>query len=208
MLATLAEIKTYLGETTTDFDSFLTMQGQLLTESIEGYCGRLFQSATYTQKFYRDGKCQRLKDIYLYQFPVISITEITEDAGDPITDYLLEKDNALLTRSFPELWLQGTDVLEIEYVAGFAVVPSPVMYTFYSIIEANYNKKKNGIDINFGRDVQRISIPGALSIDFDYTLDANERKNRFGAILNGYLNVLDPYRSERVLTGQIGRKYE
>lgn len=213
MLSTLTEIKTYLGfasPATPDatWDSFLTFQGELMTETIEGYCGRLFQSATYVQKFYREHRVGKLKDIYTYQFPIISITEITEDDGDPITDYLIEKDVGLISRSFPEVWLGCTDILEITYVAGFAVVPKPVMYTYYSLIEANYNKKKAGVDINFGRDVQRISIPGALSIDFDYTLDANERKNRYGAILNGYLNILDPYRSERVLTGQIGRKYE
>jgi hypothetical protein len=70
-----------------------------------------------------------------------------------------------------------------------------------SIIEERYNKKKSGISLNFGSDVQRVSIAGTISVDFDYSLQSNERVSAYGTILGNYINVLDQYRSERVLTG-------
>ncbi len=46
-----------------------------------------------------------------------------------------------------------------------------------------------------------------MSIDFDYTLQANERKTGFGMILGNYVNILDQYRSERPLIGAIKENY-
>ena len=65
------------------------------------------------------------------------------------------------------------------------------------------NNKINNIAPNFGSNVQRLSIPGTMSIDFDYTLQANERSSSFGMFLGNYINVVDYYRSERVAIGQV-----
>ena len=64
-----------------------------------------------------------------------------------------------------------------------------------------YNKKSSGVDLNFGSDVQRVSIPGAISIDFDYSLSNNERKSAYGVILGSNSNILDDWRSERSVIG-------
>jgi hypothetical protein len=58
------------------------------------------------------------------------------------------------------------------------------------------------VALNFGSNVQRISVPGVMGIDFDYTLSTNERNNKYGMILGDYLNVFDNYRSERTLVGE------
>jgi hypothetical protein len=67
----------------------------------------------------------------------------------------------------------------------------------YELIEERYNKKVAGVALNFGSDVQRLSVPGVMSIDFDYTLQNNERDSKFGMFIKGYANVLDSFRSER-----------
>jgi len=106
----------------------------------------------------------------------------------------------VVTSSTNNFFLEG-NILEIVYVAGYAALPAPIKSVELSILEERYNKKKSGISLNFGSDVQRVSIAGTISVDFDYSLQSNERVSAYGTILGNYINVLDQYRSERVLTG-------
>ena len=77
-LVTLQEVKDYLGETTTDYDTFLQEQIDLFSAVIENYCGRKFESTSYTQTFYEIlNEDINFLNIALYHYPVISITICT-----------------------------------------------------------------------------------------------------------------------------------
>lgn len=199
MLDTLANVKYRLGITGTTYDTFLTAQITLISDAIEGYCRRKFLTNEYEQTFYRnDYKPSRMME--LFHFPVTEVESITED--DEVVDdetYRLNKPTARIIRtSGTFFWAEETVVL---YTAGLAACPTPVLSVLDSLVQERYNKKVSGVDMNFGSDVQRISIPGAISIDFDYTLSNNERKSAFGVILGSNLNILDNYRSERSIIG-------
>lgn len=213
MLVTLQDMKDYLGETTGTLDTFLTLQLEIISEAIEGYCGRKFLENTYTQYFYQD-EIGFTEELPLYHYPINSVTSI-EEAGVLLTDgFRVESEVGLLIRE-RYFWLQhrisvptlAIPKIKVIYDAGYSVLPAPLQYVVFSWVQEKYNRKKAGIDLNFGSDVQRISIPGALSIDFDYTLDNNQRVNSFGNIVGNYMNVLDPYRSERPILGRMGRTY-
>jgi hypothetical protein len=96
----------------------------------------------------------------------------------------------------------GAEETVILYDAGYETLPSTIQSVLDSVVQERYNKNTSGVDLNFGSDVQRISIPGAISIDFDYSLNNNDRKSAFGVILGANLNILDPYRSERAILGE------
>lgn len=200
MLVLLDDVKNYLGIPLIDttYDSFLNEQIQLASDTVEAYCGRKFLSATYTQTYYFDDFNMYPKELALYMYPVTAIATIEED-NEPITDYRLQGPFGILTRK--EGFFQAGDELVIEYTAGFTTLPSPIRQVVYNVVEERYNKKISGVSLNFGSDVQRLSIPGTISIDFDYTLTKNERTSAFGTILGNNLNILDAYRSERVLVG-------
>lgn len=201
MLVTLADMKSFLGIASgnTSNDAFLTDQLSLLTEVITAYCRRNFESATYIQTFYRDENPES-KLLTLFQFPIISLASIVEDGVTLSTDnYRVNKPTGMITAIDYKFFCAKETV--ITYTAGFATVPLAVQSAVKSIVQERYNKKTSGINLDFGSDVQRISIPGAISIDFDYSLNNNERKNAFGAILGAQLNVLDFYRSERAVIG-------
>jgi hypothetical protein len=188
----------------TTYDDFLTEQIEVVSDAIEAYCGRKFLSAPYAQTFYFDDFNNYPKEIELYMYPVSSIDSVEEDE-EAITDYRTNKPFGILTRK--EGWFQTGDELVIQYTAGFTTLPSPIRQVVYNVVEERYNKKTSGVALNFGSDVQRVSIPGTISIDFDYTLTQNERTNAFGSILGNNLNVLDAYRSERVIVGSGSLKY-
>jgi hypothetical protein len=216
MLVTLAKLKDTLGIVTSDYDSFLTSQIQFVSDAIEAYCSRKFEQGNYVETFYREEWLKENneinKQLKLFCFPVISVSEVKEFSGpndlvgEAVTDFRLHPQTGLLTRFNQESWYYGAnsfytgaDTIRVTYVGGYATVPEIIQQTVISIVGERYNKKKSGIDINFGSDVQRISIPGAISIDFDYSLQNNDRKTAFGTILGNHVNVLDYYRSERTL---------
>lgn len=206
MLVSLADMKTYLNEVTTDYDSFLTEQLQLVSDTVEAYCRRSFEEKDYIQTFYRDDY-PKISQIELFHYPVSTVTSIFSDADEvDVATYRLHKPSGSL--NFKYGFPCGEEV-EITYTAGYAAgqIPTPVVAAVKSLVEERYNRKKSGVALNFGADVQRVSIPGAISIDFDYTLNNNDRKNAFGLILGAQLNVLDYYRSERVIAGQGQIKY-
>ena len=189
-------------------DDFLVQQVNVISDAIESYCRRKFQQATYIQRYYAD-EVQDLGDtLNLFHFPVASITSIIyEDVSYtlPVEDYRL-RTNGTIKRLDSYWFCEGSNIA-VTYVAGEAEIPSPVKQVVYNVLEERWNKKQSGINLNFGNDVQRVSIAGAISVDFDYTLNNNDRKSAFGVILGSNLNVLDYYRSERRIIGTVGEVY-
>lgn len=200
MIVTLSEMKDYLGIADNSQDAFLTQQLDYIQSVIEGYCGRKFELANYEQTFYYDDYKDNTFDLVLAAYPVVSLTLKRVSTLIPDTEYRLHKaTGSLLSKND---FFQGEDTLLAEYSAGYANVPVPVKQVVYNLVEERYNKKKSGVALNFGSDVQSISIPGVINVQFDYSLDYNQRKNAFGSVLGSYSNILDPYRSERPIIGQ------
>lgn len=203
MIVTLAEMKTFLGVTGTDDDAFLQSQIDLVTAAIEAYCGRKFEETEYIQTFYRYDWRRKQRKVPLYQFPITELVYVTfEGAAQPfpVNNYRVYKQSGSIDMSdcFSSSFIEGNGNVIVRFKAGYPVekIPTPVKYVVYSVVQANYNKKKAGIDLNFGNDVQSISIPGAISVAYDYTLTKNDRTTAFGSIIGDHLNTLDFYRSE------------
>ena len=197
MIASLDEIKTYLGITASDQDDFLTEQGQIVSDAIEAYCRRKFESTAYTQTFYRSENLTS-KKMSLFMFPVISIASIEEDEV-ALTGYRIHKPSGIVVRETGLFFCAEETV--VTYTAGYATVPLLLKNVVYQVVGERYTKRISGVGLNFGSDVQRISIPGTISIDFDYSLSNNDRTTAFGGIIGNYLNQLDYFRSERALSG-------
>ena len=206
MIVSLVLIKAYLGipTATTTHDDFLTEQGGFVSDVVEAYCRRHFTVAKRSQTFYNDSLiAKRVQGPYieLFNYPLTAVDSVHEDGVllDP-SEYIINKLAGFVVKK------QGTFIPAEEtivvYDSGFAVLPSPVKNTVLSIVQERYNKKNAGIDLNFGSDVQRISIPGSISIDFDYSLSNNERATPFGSVIGSHTNILDYYRSDRAVVGE------
>jgi hypothetical protein len=209
MLVTLDEMKTYLGIALVDttYDSFLTEQLILFSSVIENYCGRKFAQTTYTQTFYRESG-ERLDELMAYHFPLVSVTSVTDVTNTVVLDpseYRVNKPFARIKPTQTKTFI--TEEMNVIYSAGYATIPVEIQTVCKLLVEEKYNKKKSGVALNFGSDVQRISIPGVVGIDFDYTLQSNERKSSFGMLIGNYANVLDFFRSDRRVVGSVEEYY-
>lgn len=202
MLDTLANVKLRLGITVSTYDTFLTQQITLISDVIEAYCRRKFITANYRQTFYRED-CQAANRFELFQFPVTALTSIEEDSVAVDSDlYRIHSPTGIVTGlNCKTFFYNNVLATEVLYTAGYATCPTPVLAVLDSIVGERYNKKAAGVDLNFGSDVQRISIPGAISIDFDYSLSNNQRTSAYGTILGNNANILDDWRSERSVIG-------
>lgn len=218
MLVDLDSMKTYLGIPLGDTsqDVYLTGELTLFSNTVENYCNRKFEVATYTEKiFHRDFYNTQFH--ILYHHPVVTVNTATEKAlneTDTVLSTLVNErtgklnildDNEYFTQLFNNTGANG--YMEINYDAGYATVPLEIQEAIKALIEARYNKKESGVALNFGANVQRVSVPGVIGIDFDYTLSTNERTNKYGMILGDYQNVLDNFRSERTLIGDTEVSY-
>lgn len=201
MLIDLDTIKEFLGIEVDTYDSFLTAQEEIISQSVEGYCGRKFLEASYVQTFYAEDYPGQCKDLPTFHYPILTVSSIERDTVDISEDVRVHKETGNLHNRKGFFYHKFNEQLVVEYTAGLEELPAPVSSVILSLIEERYNKKKNGVSLNFGSDVQSISIPGTISIAFDYSLQANERKTAYGTILGNFINVLDAYRSERVIVG-------
>jgi len=213
MLVPLNDLKTFLGISLVDttYDAFLNEQGQIVSDAIEAYCRRKFIQANYTQTFYYDELSENarpMRRLTLFYFPLTAISEIRAD-GVAIAgaEYRFVADGIAVLNERRDWRSIFSDKLEVDFTAGTVDVPTPVKDVIYNIMAERYNKKKSNISLNFGSDVQMIAIPGVMSIDFDYSLQTNERKRAFGMILGNNANVLDYYRSERAIVGTVELSY-
>jgi hypothetical protein len=227
LLVSLSDMKDYLGITNNDYDTFLTNQIAIVSDAIEGYCGRVFASASYVQTYYGQDYLNDALDpfiLYTFHYPVTAITQIREietleDGSTNVTildsaEYLIHQPSGKLYKLYKtggrRSWFSEYghhSKAEVTYTAGFASTPTPVEDVVFNLVEERYNKKVAGVALGFGNDVQRVSIPGVMSIDFDYTLQANERSSKFGMIVGNYANVLDQYATERSVIGEIKENY-
>jgi hypothetical protein len=206
-MLTLSQMKNFLNISLVDttFDTFLETQISVVSEAVEGYCNRKFSLRSYVEYFFREDFSETTYKIQARQFPIVSLQSLqVSDSEDSLTwegiaSYRLHKPSGIIN-SQEGLFRSGR-VLKMTYSAGYAEIPAIISHVIYSIVEERYNKKVSGVSLNFGSDVQRISIPGSIAIDFDYSLNQNERKSAYGVILGNFLNVLDPFRSERVVSG-------
>lgn len=201
MLVTLNEVKVYLGidPLDTTYDAFLTELIIIFSESIEAYCNRKLLAADYVQTV----ECRDFagNQLPLYHYPINSISKIEFDGVEVFDVVRVQKPSALLTPAFGTSFFSNYRELKITYNAGHTVLPAPIRFVIFSLIKEKYDKKVNGVDLSFGSDVQRISIPSVISIDYDYSLSNNDTANQFGMVLGNYINTIKPYRSERTMIG-------
>jgi hypothetical protein len=205
MLDSLSNVKSRLGITVSTYDTFLTQQITLISDVIEAYCRRKFISANYEQTYYKDEN-NPSKAMELYHFPVTAVASIVIDTETlDSSKYRLHGPSGRLISKEGCFFLGDETV--VTYTAGYATCPTPVLSVLDAVVGERYNKKAAGVDLNFGSDVQRVSIPGAISIDFDYSLSNNERTSAYGSILGSNVNILDDWRSERAVFGSDKLKY-
>ena len=191
-LSTVANIKTFIGESSSTYDDLLGLLLDTATDWIEEYCGnrRLMGDTTSngalisTTEYY-DGK----PTIQLKQFPVVSITSVSYASGDldnPTWNALDPKTQFVVNKTTGQLKLLisvpiATQNIKVVYTGGYvgtaaagAVLrPKNLELACLKMVAKEFNRRKS-------QGITNESIGGG-SIAWDQDLDPSVKK-----ILDGY----------------------
>jgi hypothetical protein len=164
MLASLANIKLFLGITDNSKDSLLTLLGTAVSKQIETYTGRTFESTVYTNEEYDGNGTRELK---LKHFPVVTFTKLernnAEDNTDDWTeldssDYWVDTNSGVVSRvsgfldyeptaendlSNESLFTWGKNRYRATYTAGYATVPEDVQLVTMLSVSNLFKTGKN-----------------------------------------------------------------
>lgn len=141
-LCALADVKTYLGYTTTTSDALFSRLITACSAQIEAWCGRVFASAPYIDIQDGDGSDY----LILKNRPIISIQSVTLD-GDPIS---ASPDGISAGYTFDSTTLyyiggwfcRGRRNVNVSYTAGFATVPPDIAQAAIALVGFQYNKSR------------------------------------------------------------------
>lgn len=154
-LTVIADVKQQLGlENDSTKDAFLANLILRAQKLLEKYCGRKFDSATYTEFYDGDGT----DELLLNQYPIVSVTSLHDDLGrtfDSLTlistsDYVIYKERGKikLTSSEPSqsgrVFARGAQNVKVIYVAGYDPVPEDLQDAALQQIEHMFNRAKTG----------------------------------------------------------------
>jgi len=148
-LATLAEVKEFLGITGTSLDALI---GHLITrmeKAISNYCNRVFEAANYIEQY--DGAKFNGGVLILKNFPVISVTTLKEDSGRTFaagteidsTDYVIYKEEGVIQLDDDE-FEEGLQTVQVSYRAGYGPIPADLSQCCIDMVSYKLEDRKTG----------------------------------------------------------------
>lgn len=184
-LTTLEKAKTYLGISSVTQDTLISSLITSVSAEVESFCGRKFESDTYTEYFDTDGETK----IFLKNYPVTSLTSVKYQNGtwNDITwlDYI--NSSYLLTELIGKISFDGRlpkaeKYLQIVYVGGYLIdwdnetdplqhtLPADLTQAVNEIVASKYNLKSS-------QGISNMSTEGQ-SITFSTTSSTKDMMNK------------------------------
>lgn len=164
-LATLAQVKDYLGNTADPVDdALLTRLTLAASELIERSCQRVFGQTTYTET--RNGTGGRF--MVLNNRPVTAVSSLTingitipQSTSFTTDGWVIESPWKVTLRGYTYRFDEGVQNVQITYTAGFATVPADLSQACCLMVGLLYkerdrmgisSKSVGGENISFTRD--------------------------------------------------------
>lgn len=148
-LTSLESVKAYLKLSTVQLsDEEIKLLEDLInacSTAIESYCGRKFKDQIFTDEYDGTGKNYLL----LEQYPVNTITTIHIDGALlDSNEYKVKKKNGVLIRK-NSVWPIGDINIEIEYTAGYSVIPADLEQACKEFVFSKYKTDLNNFSTTF-----------------------------------------------------------
>ena len=179
MLATLSNVKDYLGITDTDSDTLLTSLLTAADALVKSYTGRDFEEKTYTHYF--NWKWEN--EFLLKQYPVSVLTTFQYNTGSfssptrtnfDADSYKLEWENGRvwMMLNMPK-WVQN---IKAVYIAWYTTVPADISQVTIQLTAYYYNSSKS-------------DWIKSENVDWTWVVYDKSIPNTISLILNRYKNV-------------------
>lgn len=141
-LATLADLKTYLGITTAAVDTELTRLLNMASQVAEQHVERTLSSGARTER--RSGKGGNV--LYLKNYPITAVSLLTIDgttytASDGTTTGYLINDDGMSLTLIGACFNVGVKNIVVNYTAGYTTIPDDVQHSVIEIAAQAYREK-------------------------------------------------------------------
>ncbi|MFQ5863160.1 MAG: head-tail connector protein [Candidatus Brocadiales bacterium] len=148
-LASVANVKEYLGISGTSEDALLSRLADWATDLIHSYCGRIFPGASYDEYYDGDGT----EGLLANQYPISAVTslEVNGISKDASTYTLYGQLGLLKLKSgtFPK----GKKNVRLQYTAGYSTIPKDLEQAAIELVALKYydrGRNRLGIDAKAG----------------------------------------------------------
>jgi len=145
-LATLSDVKTDLGITSNDENTYLKAQISRCSAAIAQYCNRTFVVETVRDDIWPDRDAYPFEippgiaPLQLSRWPIVSLTSVTENDTALVedTDFSQDASKGHLIRLdallYPKLW--PTYKISVTYSAGYSTIPGDVVDALIRMVKA------------------------------------------------------------------------
>lgn len=145
-LTTLADVKLFLGETSSASDGILALLITAASQYVATYCNRVFQSATYSEVY--DGTGTSI--LLLRQKPVTAVTSVTvtgtawnATASIYANGYTFDGINGVLYGMGGNYFPYIRRSVQVVYVAGYAVIPTDLSEAVNEMVADKFKRRSN-----------------------------------------------------------------
>lgn len=144
-LCQLADVKTYLGISTSATDVVLAALITNASDFIESFCNRTFAPNSYTET--RNGS--GTNRLFMREAPVTAVASVTIDgfpvaaATNAVSPGFVFDDLMVYVRpgGFPCLFTKGVQNVVVQYTAGFATTPAAVAQACIELVAHKFGKR-------------------------------------------------------------------
>ena len=142
MLCVLADVKAFLGVTSSATDGVLNTLIANVSATIESFCNRTFASTVYTER--RNGNDGYR--LFLANGPVTAVSSVSVDgiaiipAPDALTSGYLADANTVYLRGYT--FTRGIQNVSVSYTAGFATIPLDVAQACIELVASHFAKRE------------------------------------------------------------------
>ena len=183
MLASVAQLKTFLGITVTTYDTLLEDILKSVTKYIQNYTGRELEQAAITDEAFSTNGLNRIFAVRESPIDTVATFTMTFD-GDAVDsdDYEILYEDGIIVFDFPPV--RGTNKLLISYTGGYAAdeIPKDLELATTKIAAGIFKNRKTTSGVT-SKKLGDFSITYAQAGDSD--LDA---------VITANQNILNMYR--------------
>lgn len=180
-IVNLADLKSFLGISSTDHDVLLTSLGLVASKMVEQYCNRLFVQRAVVETLITEESYRRL---ILEKTPIDAIGAITRD-GTTVDHAALHinKSAGIIRKTDGSVFGLGTYV--VTYSGGRATPPEPIVQAVKELVRDIFNSKDRPVGVT------EESVPDVGSIK--YADDVYTRSSNGVNVPGSAAALLSPY---------------
>jgi hypothetical protein len=181
MLASLADLKSFLGISTTDNDTLLTEILEYVDQYVKTYTGRSFEEAAVSNEIFNTNGLKRIfavKEPPIKESPTPTVTY--DGVAVSTDDYEILYDEGLFVFDSPPA--RAVKKLLISYTGGYATIPADLQLATIKISAGIFKNRKS----TSGATSKKL---GDFSINYGESGDSD-----LDAVIQNNLSILDMYR--------------